>query len=242
MSHVEGVVATTETPPAIDNRTDRRRLAELMVDMLADLHAVDPLVVDHLAVDHRAGGPGRAATDLGGHLHRFARMIGPGRPAGELDELLGELVDTAPVPGTATIVHGDFRLGNLMLAPVAPPRIVAVLDWELATVGDPLRDLGYFLATYAVPGEPPHALTALSSATLADGYPGRDQLARRYAARSGRDLARIDWYLRMALWKVAVLFEHQSRRAAQGVGDPYYAWPGLVEALVTAARQVTTGA
>jgi aminoglycoside phosphotransferase (APT) family kinase protein len=128
-----------------------------------------------------------------------------------------------------------------MLAPDAPPRILAVLDWELATIGDPLRDLGYFLATYAIPGEALHSLTSLSAATLADGYPHRAELAKRYAARSGRDITQIGWYLRMALWKLAVLFEYQSRRVVEGIGDPYYATPGLVEQLLGAADHVTTG-
>ena len=117
-----------------------------------------------------------------------------------------------------------------------------MLDWELATIGDPLRDLGYFLATYAVPGEPLHGLTTLSTATLEDGYPSRASLAERYARSSGRGLSDITWYVAMALWKLAVLFEYQCRRVAHGVGDEYYARPGLVGELLSAARHVTTGA
>jgi aminoglycoside phosphotransferase (APT) family kinase protein len=236
MSYVNGVVATTDTPHVIDNPADRRRLAETMLDTLAHLHTVD----------YRAAGLedfGRPSTDMKRHLRRFSRVLDPEGHGldGELGDLLEELIDNAPVQQSTTIVHGDFRLGNLMLATDAPPKILAVLDWELATIGDPLRDLGYFLATYAVPGESPHALTAMSSASLADGYPGRHELAQRYATRSGRELTQIDWYLRMALWKVAVLFEYQTRRVAQGIGDPYYAQPGLVKDLITATRHITAG-
>jgi len=129
-----------------------------------------------------------------------------------------------------------------MLAPTTPPRIVAVLDWELATIGDPLRDLGYLLATYAVPTEPLHGLTELSTATLAPGFPSREELAIRYASRTGRDISRVSWYAAMALWKLAVLFEYQRRRVAQGIGDHYYARPGLVDQLLGAARRIRADA
>lgn len=238
MAHLDGVVATTDTPEAIDNPADRLGLAETLVDTLAELHAVD----------YRAAGLedfGRPSSDVERHLRRFSRIVDPdgrGRPGGELGALLDDLVRTAPEPQPPTIVHGDYRLGNVMIAAEAPPRILAVLDWELATIGDPLRDLGYFLATYAVPGEPPHSLTAMSAATLADGYPSRQALARRYADHTGRDVSDVSWYMGMALWKLAVLFEYQSRRVSQGIGDRYYAQPGLVEELLTAARHVRTGA
>lgn len=236
MDHLDGVVATTNTPEAIDNADDRRVLAETLVDTLAELHAVD----------HRAVGLenfGRASSDVARHLRRFARIIDPDGDGldGDLGDLLELLVADPPAPQKATIVHGDYRLGNVMISAEAPPGIRAVLDWELATLGDPLRDLGYFLATYAVPAEPLHALTEMSTATLAQGYPSRDALAQRYAQRTGRDISNIAWYQAMALWKLAVLFEYQRRRVAQGIGDPYYARPGLVRDLLNAARNATTG-
>jgi aminoglycoside phosphotransferase (APT) family kinase protein len=139
------------------------------------------------------------------------------------------------------ILHGDLRLGNVMLSRTAPARIIGVLDWELAGIGDPLVDVGYTLATYAMPGEPLHALTELSTATLAAGFPTRDQLAARYAASTGRDLSRLAWYEALALWKLAVLFEFSRRRLVSGGGDPYYASPGLVDGLLAAARRTIDG-
>lgn len=237
MEYLNGIVATTETPAALDTPADRAHLAHALVDTLARLHQIDQHAVG-------LGDLGRPSGDARRHLRRFARIIDPEEQglSGELGALLEELLDNPPVPGPATIVHGDFRLGNVMLAPDLPPRILAVLDWELATIGDPLRDLGYFLATYAVPGEPSHALTELSAATLAEGYPSRRELTQRYARTTGRDAANIDWYVAMALWKLAVLFEYQRRRVVDGIGDRYYASKGLVEDLLSAARHATTGA
>jgi aminoglycoside phosphotransferase (APT) family kinase protein len=208
-----------------------------MVDTLAEIHRVD----------HAAAGLhdfGRPSRDVEGHLRRFARIIEPQQPglSGELGAVLERLLDDPPAPREATVMHGDYRLGNLMLAPHGPPQILAVLDWELATIGDPLRDLGYFLATYAVPGEPLHALTALSSATLAHGFPSRRDLAERYAHTTRRDLSRLDWYLAMALWKLAVLFTYQHRRVGQGIGDPYYLRPELADEFLATARDIMIGA
>jgi len=96
-------------------------------------------------------------------------------------------------------------------------------------------------STYAVREEPLHALTAMSAATLSEGYPSRTQLAERYAEAAGIEVPNIEWYTAMALWKLAVLFEYQRRRVVEGIGDHYYAQPGLVEGFLAAARPITTG-
>lgn len=235
MEHLDGDVATTETPAGLDTPAGRAAIGEALVDTLVALHAVDPA---DTSLEVRA-----VPADVGRQLRRFSRMIDAGERGldGELGTLLDWLLADPPAPQRTALVHGDFRLGNVMLSRDAPARVLAVLDWELASIGDPLRDLGYFLATYAVGGEPLHALTDMSSATLADGYPSRAQLAERYAAATGAELARLDWYVALALWKLAVLFEYQRRRAVKRVGDPYYAQTGLVDGFLTAARTITTG-
>ena len=134
-----------------------------------------------------------------------------------------------------SIVHNDFRIGNVVLAPDAPGRVAAVLDWELATLGDPLFDLGYFLATIPVAGRPMTPTEELSTAMLEPGYPTREELAARYASRTGADLGRLDWYSALALWKLAALYEYGRRRAATGSGDEYYADPALVRSFLDAA-------
>ena len=91
-----------------------------------------------------------------------------------------------PRSGPATIVHGDYRLGNAMLSASAPARVVAIFDWELATIGDPLADVGYLCALWSERGDPPLGAFELSGATRLEGFPTRDELVARYAARSGR--------------------------------------------------------
>ena len=237
MEHLDGIVATTHTPRSLDTHAGRASLANALVDTLAALHRVDYAAAG-------LEGFGRPSGDVERHLRRFSRIVDPDARGldGELGALLDWLIDDPPAPAPPAIVHGDFRLGNVMLASSPPARIRAVLDWELATISDPLRDVGYFLATYAVREEPLHALTAMSAATLSEGYPSRTQLAERYAEAAGIEVPNIEWYTAMALWKLAVLFEYQRRRVVEGIGDHYYAQPGLVEGFLAAARPITTGA
>jgi aminoglycoside phosphotransferase (APT) family kinase protein len=146
------------------------------------------------------------------------------------------LAARVPPESGAAIVHGDFRIGNVVIAPDAPGRVAAVLDWELATVGDPLLDVGYFLASVPGPGEPLTPVREFGAAMLEDGYPDRAGLAARYTRRTGRDLSGLAWYTVMAQWKLAVLYEYSRRRAARSDGDPYYADPRLVASFLRAAH------
>ena len=112
-----------------------------------------------------------------------------------------------------------------------------MLDWELATLGDPLLDVGYFLASVPEPGGTLTPTEELGVAMLESGYPTRKELADRYAERTGTSLANLDWYTALALWKLAALYEYGRRRAVRGVGDPYYADPALVRSFLEAAHR-----
>jgi aminoglycoside phosphotransferase (APT) family kinase protein len=140
----------------------------------------------------------------------------------------------------ACVVIGDFRLGNVMLD-LEGPRVLALLDWELATLGDPLADLGYLVATWSDAGSPPTVLD-LSPVTRAGGFPSRAGLVARYAERSGREVAGLAWYEVLALWKAAVFCEGLYGRYLRGeTADPWTASlgdgvPGLLRvAAATAA-------
>jgi aminoglycoside phosphotransferase (APT) family kinase protein len=109
-----------------------------------------------------------------------------------------------------------------------------VLDWELATIGDPLFDVGYLLASYPEPGEPLVPTAALGAAALEPGWPTRVELAARYAAATGRDLPGLSWYVVLALWKLAVLYAYSRGRGV----DPYYDDPALVRSFLDAAHRV----
>lgn len=234
MSFIAGPIATTETPPALSSPEDRRRLGEVLIDTLAALHAVDW---------RSAGLAGRPKGFNARHLRRMGRLIAG--PDGHLPAGFAELADwlegRVPLESGASIVHNDYRLGNLILAPSPPARIAAVLDWELATIGDPLFDLGYFLASYPAPGEPLTPTGEMGTAVLEPGYPRREELAARYAVATGRDLSQLPWYVTMARWKLAVLYEYGRRRAVAGHGDAYYQDPTLVQSFLAAAHRSADG-
>ncbi|MBK0870355.1 phosphotransferase family protein [Saccharopolyspora sp. HNM0986] len=232
MSLVEGPVVTTETPSPLDTRQARREVGESLIDTLADLHAVDWHAVGLADLGKPEGFNQR-------HLRRMGRLIADedGCPPPHFEAIYSWLDAHVPPESGHTVVHNDFRIGNVVLAPERPGRVAAVLDWELATIGDPLFDVGYFLASVPERGTPMTPTAEFGTAMCEDGYPSRQELADRYAARTGRDLSGLDWYTALALWKLAVLYEYGRRRAVQGTGDEYYADPGLVRSFLEAAHR-----
>ncbi|TWH00893.1 aminoglycoside phosphotransferase (APT) family kinase protein [Nocardioides sp. J9] len=232
MGFAAGPVVTTSTPPTLADPATRRRIGESLVDTLADLHAVD----------WRAAGLadlGRPEGFNARHRSRMARLVADedGDPPAAFAAVDAWLQENVPPESGATIVHNDYRIGNVILSEDDPGAVEAVLDWELATLGDPLFDLGYFLASVPDDAPPYNATQQLSLAMLEDGYPTRAELAERYAARTGADLSNLAWYTTLALWKLAVLYEYGRRRAVRGVGDPYYADPTLVPSFLADAHR-----
>jgi aminoglycoside phosphotransferase (APT) family kinase protein len=151
------------------------------------------------------------------------------------------LAENRPESGPATVVHGDYRLGNTIFASEAPARLVAVLDWEMATIGDPLADVGYLCMMWSDAGDPQHGLREhLASVTRAEGFPNRGELIMRYEERSGRSMRDLQWYVTLALWKSVVFMEGNYKRAIAGsTDDPYLKQfgDGVVE-LARMAEQV----
>lgn len=232
MSFAAGPVITTSTPAPLDDAASRRALGEALVDTLADLHAVDWQAAG-------LGDLGRPEGFNARHLRRMAALVADadGRPPSHFAPIDGWLNERVPAESGHTIVHNDYRIGNVVVAPDRPARIQAVLDWELATLGDPLFDVGYFLASVPEAGEPLTPTAELGTAMLEEGFPSRSELTARYAARTGRDLSGLDWYTTLALWKLAVLYEYGHRRAKKGVGDPYYGDQRLVQSFLEAAHR-----
>jgi aminoglycoside phosphotransferase (APT) family kinase protein len=139
-----------------------------------------------------------------------------------VEELYGWLAEKKPESPEATIVHGDFRLGNTMFADEAPARLVAIFDWEMATIGDPLADLGYMTATWSQRDDPTGTTFDLTTVTHGEGFPTRDELVTRYAELSGRSTSDLRWYQALALWKAAVFMEGNYKRASSGMSDDPY--------------------
>lgn len=231
MSYIPGPVVTSSTPEPLDTPACRAEIGAGLVDTLVGLHAVD----------WRSTGLADAGRPEGfnaRHLRTITRLItdDSGEPPARFAPVLSWLTANAPQESGDSIIHCDFRLGNVVLAPDRPGRVAAVLDWELATIGDPLLDLGYFLATVPQPGRPANPTAELGLAMCEPGYPTRSQLADRYATATGRDLSGLPWYTILALWKLAVLYDYSARRAQSGHGDPYYSNPGLVPAFLHEAQ------
>ncbi len=221
MEKIEGDVVVTDIPPALDTPGERARMAEELIDALVEIHAVDWQASG-------LEGYGKPSGYLERQVRRFSGLWehNKTREVPEIDEGTAWLAANMPESGPATIVHGDYRLGNTMMGPGAPARLVAIFDWELATIGDPLADVGYLTATYAEPGEAEGEATpmsALNSVTTREGFPSRAELIARYEERSGRSMSAVNWYQTLAMWKSAVFLEGSYKRLLAGTtDDPFF--------------------
>jgi aminoglycoside phosphotransferase (APT) family kinase protein len=231
MDFVEGAVITESTPAAINDTRLRRRIGESLVDTLAAMHTVAWREVG-------LGDFGKPDGYNARQLRRMRSLIAVDgavpKPFAALDDWLRAHV---PAESATSIVHNDFRIGN-MIVDTRTGCIAAVLDWELATIGDPLADLGYLLTSYPVSGEPLVPTSAMGTAVLEPGYPGRTELLDRYAARTGANVANVNWYATLAMYKLAALYEYSRRRFEEGVGDAYYADPGFVTSFLDAGERL----
>jgi aminoglycoside phosphotransferase (APT) family kinase protein len=229
MGYVEGVVPRDEATVAAHlGLPARAAAADSLVDALVALHEVDP---DRVGL----GQLGRRTGYLERQLARWQRQLEQSRtrPLPALDEVHRRLAANLPAQaGPARIVHGDFRLDNVVLSPAG--RVLAVLDWELCTLGDPLADVGLLCVYWAEPGD--QTLPLRAAPTTMPGFPGRAALTRAYAARSGRDLSDLDTYVAFASWKLAVILEGVVARHAGGAyGEGDDSWRGFAEVVVQLA-------
>ncbi|MEU5001489.1 phosphotransferase family protein [Streptomyces sp. NPDC021622] len=210
MDFVEGTPYRTadELAPLGAERT--RAAVNGLVDTLVDLHSVDPAAVG-------LGDFGRPDGFLDRQLRRWGKQLDASRnrDLAGIDELHAALGRKLPVSPAATVVHGDYRLDNVLIGP--EDKIRAILDWEMSTLGDPLTDLG-LLVMYSTRLELPNS--PISTTAGAPGHPRAAELVERYAARSGRDVSAVDWYTAFAWFKLAVILEgiHYRYTLGQTVG------------------------
>jgi len=216
MDFVDGFVlrGAAEAEAALDERT-RRVAGEDLVDVLAAIHHVDVDAVGLGSLARRDGYIERQLRRWHGQFQQSqqqAREIGVYRPVPLIDEVHRLLADRVPQQHGTAIVHGDYRIDNTVIS--AEGRVQAVLDWELCTLGDALADVGTLMAYWSdhavaeMAGAPPDAgATAQLAATALPGFPGRAEVADRYAARSGRDLTELGFYVAFAYWKLACILE-----------------------------------
>jgi aminoglycoside phosphotransferase (APT) family kinase protein len=216
MERMTGEVITDTIPPALDTPVQRARIAEELIEALVELHSVD---FTQLGLE----GFGKPTGYLERQLRRFTGLWEHNRTRElpEVEEVGRWLAANLPTSPAATIVHGDYRLGNTMFATRAPAQLVAIFDWEMATIGDPLADVGYMLMHWTQQGDTLGKFNA-HNVTLRPGFPTRAELTARYEERSGRAIGELDWYVTLALWKAVVFMEGNYKRALAGsVDDPY---------------------
>ncbi len=218
MEEMKGDVITHTIPPALDSPKERARIGDELVDALVEVHAVDWAAAG-------LEGFGKPTGYLDRQLRRFNGLWehNKTRELPIVAEVAAWLEENKPESGPATIVHGDYRLGNTMVASDAPGRLVAIFDWELATIGDPLADIAYLTVTWAQADDPEEtSFSSLSAATRKPGFPTREQLIARYEERSGRPVGELNWYQALAMWKAAVFMEGNLKRFLAGSTDDEY--------------------
>jgi aminoglycoside phosphotransferase (APT) family kinase protein len=208
MGFVEGpVLRSRAEAEGRFSEKERRAIGERVVDTLVAIHAVEPDAVG-------LGELGRKQDYVARQLHRWHGQWEKSktRELDIVDDVHRRLEARIPEQGPATVVHGDYRLDNMILSPAG--EVAAVVDWELCTLGDPLADVGLLLVYWAEPDD--DFVPLLDPATAAPGFIGRDELKRRYAEGTGRDLSEIDFYVALANWKLAIILEGVYARYAAG--------------------------
>ena len=235
MRFVDGhVIRDRATAEALLSPAARRTASESIVDTMAAIHNVDLAAV--------------GLADLGKHAGYIARQLKrwygqwnaqKTRELAAVDTVHDELMRRIPEQGAATIVHGDYRLDNCMVGDDG--RVVAVLDWEICTLGDPLADVGLLQVYWTGPNDPASAWTG--NATTAPGFLDRADLAARYAEVSGRDLTDLPFYVSFAYWKLACILEGVYARylgGALGQRDPAELEPFKLQVEGAAANALAT--
>lgn len=205
MDRVDGHVIQEELAGALDPPAARRRVGEELVDSLVELHGVD-------CTSGALAGLGRPQGYLERQLRRWSGQLDltlpRTRPLPGIAEVTDWLRTHMPESGPPAVVHGDYKLDNTIFAPTEPVRLAAILDWEMATLGDPFTDVAWCLAYWGPTGEDPAAMAPGSNRiTLGPGFLSRERLLARYEERSGRSMRHFQFYLCCAVWKLAIIME-----------------------------------
>ena len=219
MERRDGVVVRSEIPTRFGGGSDpeaNRTLAEVVVDTLAELHAVDPDTCDLGSLGHPEGFLERQVE---GWMQRWERAKHEDNDL--VDEIGTWLLAELPRSGEVTLLHNDWRLDNMAVSPNDPAICTAVYDWDMATRGDPLADVGTLMGSWFDPDEAPESLGMMP--TTSPGWLDRDSAVARYGDQTGRDLSAIDWYLVFGAWKLAIVLQQIYIRWLRGqTQDPRF--------------------
>jgi aminoglycoside phosphotransferase (APT) family kinase protein len=226
MDFVDGVVLHDADAARTVADADRRALGEDIIDVLAELHVLDPDAVG-------LGELGRKEAYLERQLKRWTKQYEDTKTDDiqEMEDCRRLLAEKMPAQVGAGIVHGDYRPGNLI---VKGRKVAAVLDWELCTLGDVLADVGYLLNNWTEPGD----LNAELLPTGIGGFPSRDELCARYTRRTGRDLSGITYYQAFSHWRLCAIQQGVYKRFLMGaMGDQQIDLDGYQTSLRTRAQR-----
>ncbi|HJU17638.1 MAG TPA: phosphotransferase family protein [Stellaceae bacterium] len=203
-----GFAIRDDLPPEFAGRPElNRRIGFALVDALAALHRVDPAAIGLLTLGRPEG---YLERQLAGWARRWEAALDlPAQQEAEaaMAPVLRRLAESLPQSRAAGLLHNDYRLDNLLLDPADPGRVVAVLDWDMCTLGDPLADLGYLLNYWVEPGDDLRWREIAAMPTWREGFPSRAEAIRRYAAGTGFDVGNIRWYEIFAAFKLAVIVQ-----------------------------------
>ena len=204
-----GSVIRSEWPREFAEDSDRQRIvAESLVDALCSLHTVDPGAVDLADLGRPEGFVER---QIEGWTRRWDAATT--RPVADMERAARLLRQDVPTPQRSTILHNDFKLDNTMVG--ANGELVAVFDWDMATLGDPLVDIGTLLAYWAQPDDPTYLVFGVNAVAIGDVM-AKAEVRERYAERTGFDIGRISYYEGLALFRIAVIIEQIYARYVSG--------------------------
>ncbi|HVM34127.1 MAG TPA: phosphotransferase family protein [Actinomycetota bacterium] len=238
MERVEGCVIRDGLPRNLTAPEDRKAIGSEIVDALAELHTLDHGSLPLEGFGHPSAYLERQLKRWRGQMELTLPFT---RPVPDLERVGGWLEANLPKSPPATLVHGDYKLDNVMFAPDAPARLVSILDWEMSTIGDPVADLGWLLSFWREPDDLDEPdIAGAPSVTVLPGFARRAELVARYQDRTGTDVRALDWYVVLAVWKLAILLEGSYARHLAGMtDDPFFAaMEGVVPALARRAGEL----
>lgn len=237
MDLVDGVVVRDRVPGTLDSPDGLRQMGMALADTLAAVHGVP---WQEIGLGDFSRKPQEFLVRNVNRMQQLYDLVRH-RDVVEIDQAGEWLRANLPVQRATTLTHGDFKLDNVMFAPDAPPTVVAVVDWEISAIGDPMVDLGWMLYFSRQAGDPASGLGTV--VTESPGYPTRAELAHRYATVSGMHVENLPFYTALAGWKIAIIMEGSYRRFLEGMADDelFGSLDGIVPALARRSLDVISG-